>query len=524
MKLFVWMFLILVAMLPSACQNHAEVEQVVEQIETPNKEVVASNASFAFALYHQFASENYENLLFSPYSVANVLVMTAEGAVGETAFEMGKVLQFPNSARRNEQGGHTNPWNVSIIHHSMAAINQRLSGSNPAATKQIRSRVAELRKKQSKLTEEVKELRRSGQWEKSESVGKDQNRITDELNGLLNQLDQYEIHIANALWAEQTYPLKQTYINTINKYYKTGGVFPVDFKFNYETVRQRVNRWVEDQTSQRIKNLIPTGAVDEYTSLILTNAIYFKGEWATPFEEKYTKERDFILGDGSKIKTLLMNETVSHARYAAFDADGSFFETPQTIEKHQKKGLYPDEGGFAILELSYKGDEISMVIIAPNSYNGLPSLEARFTLQNLDQWQTQLVKRKVHVFLPKFKLETDYRMKKTLQAMGMVRAFEDPRKPDGAQFDGMTASADPMQQLYITQVMHKAFVEVNEKGTEAAAATGMTMVMSVRIPVTKPFVPTFRADRPFLFLIRDRVTGSILFVGRLLNPNIGGRK
>jgi serine protease inhibitor len=515
MKLFVWIFPIAVALLALPCK-----QAVAGQTEGPNKEVVAANTSFAIDLYHRLGSENSENLFFSPYSIANVLVMAAEGARGETALEMGKVLQFPNSARWDQQSGRANPWNLSFIHRSMAAINQRLAGKNPAETKQIRSRVAELRKKHSKLTEEVEELRRSGQWEKSEAVGKDQNKITNELNGLLKQLDQYEIHIANALWAEQTYSLKQSFIDTIKKYYKTGGLFPVDFKSDYEAVRQRVNHWVEDQTSQRIKNLIPAGAVNEYTRLILTNAIYFKGEWATPFEEQFTKERDFTLGDGSKVKTSLMHGSIiNHTRYAAFNADGSFFKTPKTIEKNQKEGLYPDEDGFAILELPYKGDELSMVIIVPNSYDGLSSIENRFTLQNLDQWLNQLVKRKVDVFLPKFKLETNYQMNKTLQAMGMVRAFKDPRKPGGAQFEGMTTSEDPMQQLYITQVIHKAFVEVNEKGTEAAAATGTTMAISAALPTTVPFIPTFKADRPFLFFIRDRVTGSVLFVGRILNPN-----
>ena len=154
-----------------------------------------------------------------------------------------------------------------------------------------------------------------------------------------------------------------------------------------------------------------------------------------------------------------------------------------------------------------------MVIIAPNRYDGLPSLESKLNLQNLNQWLTQLEERKIDVFLPKFKLETDYQMKKTLKAMGMVRAFD----KDGAQFYGMTTSDDPMQQLYIEFVIHKAFVEVNEKGTEAAAATGVGMAELTSY--SNPFVPTFKADRPFLFLIRDRVTGSILFVGRLLNPN-----
>ena len=157
-----------------------------------------------------------------------------------------------------------------------------------------------------------------------------------------------------------------------------------------------------------------------------------------------------------------------------------------------------------------------MVLLAPNQYDDLLSLEGRFTLKNLDQWLIQLEKRAVHVILPKFKLETEYQKDKTLKAMGMVRAFD----PEGAQFNGMTASEDQKQSLFISKVIHKAYVEVNEKGTEAAAATGVLFGGPVSFGSMKlPFVPTFKADRPFVFLIRDRVIGSILFVGRLLKPN-----
>jgi serine protease inhibitor len=149
----------------------------------------------------------------------------------------------------------------------------------------------------------------------------------------------------------------------------------------------------------------------------------------------------------------------------------------------------------------------------------LGALEAKLTSTNLQSWLGKLEAREVNVQLPKFKLETDYqKMGGTLKAMGMARAFTDPSAPGGAQFDGMCASSDPMDKLYIGAVMHKAFVEVTEKGTEAAAATGAVMMATRSMPSDMPFTPTFRADKPFVFAIRDVKTGTILFLGRVMDP------
>lgn len=482
------------------------------------QEVIAGNTAFAFDLYHELAKGESGNLFFSPYSITNALVMTAEGARAETALEMGKVLRFPAKTRiTRKKGSLKHLWDMSPIHDCLATINERLAEKDPKKVQLIRDKVAALRQERAAVADELKALNRHDYLEKSLEF----NKSIKKLNDLLAQIDPYEIRLANALWGEQTYPFTQSFLETINKYYKTGGVFPVDFKFNYEETRQRINRWVEEQTNQRIRNLLPEGTVNEYTRLILTNAIYFKGEWATTFEKENTEDKDFMLADGSRVTVPLMHAyAVDPARYAAFNADGSFFNTPKQIKRRQTVGLYPGDKGFAIVELPYKGDEIAMVVIAPNKHDGLLSLESEISADRVEKWLDQMRQRKVQVFLPKFKLETGYDIKKTLQEMGMIRAFTDPRKPAGAQFYGMTATDDPLQQLYITQVVHKAFVEVNEKGTEAAAATGISMIMHPMMPPTVPFIPTFRADRPFIFLIRDRVTGSILFMGRMVNPKL----
>jgi serine protease inhibitor len=345
------------------------------------------------------------------------------------------------------------------------------------------------------------------------------------LNKLQSEYGQYELRVANALWGEKTYPFKQSYIDTIHKYYRTGGLFPVDFRHDYEGARKRINAWVEEQTANRIKDLIPANALDaeaqKLLRLVLTNAIYFKGEWAEVFAEGRTKDEDFTLAGGRKVRVPLMHrDDMGAARYAAFRGDGTFFDTPARVPfgKIDEKTVYPDESGFTALELPYKGGEVSMLVLLPRSADGLEALEKKLTSENLAAWVGKLRQRSVHVYLPKFKVETEYDLGKTLQGMGMVRAFIDPRAADGAQFDGMTESQDPAQKLYIGKVLHKAFVEVNEKGTEAAAATAVMMPLAEAAPASVPFTPTFRADRPFMFLVRDRQSGSILFLGRVVNP------
>ena len=261
---------------------------------------------------------------------------------------------------------------------------------------------------------------------------------------------------------------------------------------------------------------------------MLVNAIYFKGDWSVPFEVKYTRERDFTLSDGSKVKQSIMYASeLKGARYAGFNTDGSLFNTPMRISPGQKTDLYPGKGGFKMIELPYKGDELSMVVIAPNDPSQLAAIEQKMTEENLTGWISNLKQRDVEVHMPKFKLETAYTLgdsksKRTLQTMGMVRAFVDPRDPqNGAVFDGMSHATDPDNKLYITKVLHKAFVEVNEKGTEAAAATAVVMAVPTSAAIKVPFTPSFKADRPFIYLIRDRVTGSILFLGRMEDPSNG---
>jgi serine protease inhibitor len=490
------------------------------------REVVKANSDFALDLYARLSQENAgKNLFFSPYSVSSALALVIEGARGETAEQMGKVLRYGESMHRGGDA-RDNPWDMARLHTGMAALNDEFAAGAQAAPKEVRDQIASLRKQLQDANQQAAELQKKRDWNGASRAADKGRRIAAELNQLQGRFGQYELRIANALWGEKTYLFRQAYLDTLHKYYHTGGLFPVDFRNDFEGARQRINSWVESQTRNRIKDMIPKNIMDEESKklvrLILTNAIYFKGEWAEVFQENQTKDEDFLLSGGGKAKVPLMHRgDMPGVRYAAFQGDGKYFDTPSHMPRDgrvDEKKLYPDEHGFTMLEMPYKGGELSMVVIAPRSPDGLAELEKKLTGDNLQAWVGKLQPRKVHVFVPKFKLETNYAMETMLQRMGMKRAFNDPRRPDGAQFDGMSQSEDPAQKLYISKVLHKAFVEVNEKGTEAAAATAVIMAMPTAAPASIPFTPTFRADRPFVFLIRDVKTGSILFLGRMTHP------
>jgi len=492
----------------------------------PVKETVKANSDFAFDLYRQLAKENTgKNLFFSPYSVSSALAMTAEGARDETAEEMGKVLRFPDGAKRIGDDAQRIPWETALIHTGMSKLNRKLNSAedDPARTAEIRAEIAGLREELESVKAKVTRLRAAEKWSELKVALKKEREIAKKLHAESSKIDQYEMRVANALWGEKTYPFDPAFEKTINSYYKAGGLFPVDFRNAAGKARLEINGWVQDQTNDRIKDLIPEGALRGDTRLVLANAIYFKGEWATPFEEANTKDGDFTLADGEKQQTAIMHApNLQVARYGAFNADGSQFSTPMLIRHGQdSQDFYPKGDGFAIVELPYKGNDLSMVVIAPNDPTGLPAIEKRITQKALNAWIGQLQRRETQVHLPKFKMETGYTLGDsdeacTLQKMGMVRAFTEPGNPKaGAQFQGMTTSTDPMDQLYLSKVFHKAFLEVNEKGTEAAAAAAILSPLSEDVP----FTPEFKADRPFVFLIRERSTGSVLFMGRMTQPN-----
>jgi len=299
--------------------------------------------------------------------------------------------------------------------------------------------------------------------------------LIKDLNG--RDKKSYALSVANALWAQKDYTFRKEYLAVVRDQYQAG-IENLDFVGATEEARKTINAWVEKQTNDKIKELFKPGVLDDLTRLVLTNAIYFKGNWATQFDKKLTKDAPFTLADGKKVDVPMMYR------------NGNF--------------NYAQVEGFQMLELPYRGNELSMLVLLPEKADGIADLESKLTAVNLSKWLPLMHERKLPVYIPKFKMTSEFSLKQTLSSMGMPDAFNMAK----ADFSGMTGKKD----LYIGAVVHKAFVDVNEEGTEAAAATGVVME-------TQAFDPTvFRADHPFLFLIRDTKTGSILFMGRLSDP------
>ena len=286
----------------------------------------------------------------------------------------------------------------------------------------------------------------------------------------------YKLSTANALWAQKDYPFLDEYFNTVEKYYG-GKVTNLDFVGDPENSRITINKWVEAQTNNKIKDLIPEGVIDAATRLVLTNAIYFKGTWFKQFDKKNTVERDFKISPTNSVKVQMMH-----------------------LDDKKAKFNYTETKDLKILELPYSGGDLSMLILLPK--DSIEQLESELTIENLNNWTARLKEEEVSIYLPRFKFETKYFMAKTLREMGMSSAF------GNADFSGMTGRRD----LYISNVIHQAFVEVNEEGTEAAAATAVVMK---EVAMMKKL---FNADHPFIFIIREKETGNILFLGRVSDP------
>jgi len=257
------------------------------------------------------------------------------------------------------------------------------------------------------------------------------------------------------------------------------GLRLMDFQNSPEPSRQTINKWVSDQTENLINDLIPAGAIDSLTRLVLTNAIYFNAAWANPFEKSATQPDVFRLADGSDVKSLMMHQT--------------------------ERLNYMSGDNFQAVELPYDGNELSMMIIVPDA-GRFADVEKATDAARVNSVIKNLGPRQIALSMPLFKFDSSFGLKKTLAAMGMPVAFDAE-----ADFSGMTGRKD----LYISDVIHKAFIATDEAGTEAAAATAVIMRATAM-----PASPTqLKIDRPFIFLIRDTKTGTVLFIGRVMDPN-----
>jgi serine protease inhibitor len=288
---------------------------------------------------------------------------------------------------------------------------------------------------------------------------------------------QIQLMVANALWPAKGFPLLKEFLALAKKYYGVR-ITPVDFSAE-ETARHTINGWVEEKTENRIKDLIAPDVLEAATRLVLVNAIYFKGAWASPFDPALTGPAPFFTAAGASIQVPMMNR--------------------------KKLFRYAESQDLQILELPYAGNSLSMLVFLPRENEGLARLEDSLVNEKLDEWIRDLAETEVQVSLPGFELTFPFRLDDTLKSMGMIDAFSDK-----ADFSAMDAS----RTLFIGAVLHKAFVAVNEQGTEAAAASAVVMQLKT---VAFPSI-VFRADHPFIFLIREKETGSLLFIGRVVNP------
>lgn len=423
------------SLLLSACaaEDNTAAQQPSNTSPIPPEMTMASAADkandFAMRFYTEVAANNEGNLFFSPMSIHSALSMTYAGAREDTASQMAQVLAFELSP------------NLLPEHQ---AYSELLKTLNDSPIVQFQS------------------------YENGETTTVERPA--------------FDLVVANRLWGQEGFSWEESFIDiTANQYHAS--LAEVDFEGDTEGSRVAINDWIEETTRDRIQDLIPQGALDPYTRLVLTNAIYFKANWLEQFQEHYTQPHAFHLSDGGEVEVDTMTMT-DHFQYGQFD-------------------------GGQILELPYERNALSMVVVLPaNEAGALAGTEQMLVSGELQAAVGAMERRKVEVWLPKFRLEQDLELNDVLGALGMPLAFTDQ-----ANFSGITSEA----QLMISKALHKAFVEVDEKGTEAAAATAVIANMT-SMPAPEEIFE-FRADRPFLFMIRHNQTGAILFMGRVMNPN-----
>jgi serpin B len=293
----------------------------------------------------------------------------------------------------------------------------------------------------------------------------------------------YQLHVANALWAAEHYNFIPEYFGLVEDRYRAA-LKTVDFG-SPEEARQAINHWVEGHTQRKIRDLLKPGVLNPKTPLVLTNAIYFKAAWAHKFDQEQTKDEDFFTTGQSKTKVRMMHQS-------------------ETFR-------YLDGGDFQLLELPYAREGLSMFVILPKQIDGLEALEKSLSAGALDRWTEKLERHSVDVSLPKFKTTAEFSLIEALESLGMRLPFDRQH----ADFSAMTPNRSG---LVIGAVEHQAFVDVNEEGTEAAAATAVVMAPGAGAIPRNQKQAVFRADHPFMYLIRENATGSILFIGRVSQP------
>ncbi|XP_023255241.1 leukocyte elastase inhibitor-like isoform X1 [Seriola lalandi dorsalis] len=408
-----------------------------------------ANTGFALALLNKLSdNDKTANVFFSPFSISSALAMVMLGSGGNTAKQMSEVLRFREAEQPQHAGAQQMMQMQQLVHFKLPDMLECLK---------------------------TKDL---------------QDDVHTSFALLLNKLNKpdapYALSVANRLYGEQSYQFVEGFLEKTRKHYHAE-LESVDFSNSSEAARLNINSWVESQTQGKIKDVLAEGVVDNMTRLVLVNAIYFKGNWNKQFQQSSTHDAQFKLNKNDAKPVKMMHQKTKF---------------PLT---------YIPEANCQILEMPYKGKELSMLIFLPmdieDSSTGLEKLEKELTYENFVEWtrSDMMDEIEVQVGLPRFKMEENYDMKDVLVSMGMVDAFDMIM----SDFSGMS----PANDLALSKVVHKAFVEVNEEGTEAAAATAAVMMLRCAL---RP--ATFIADHPFLFFIRHNPSMSILFAGRYCSP------
>jgi serpin B len=383
-------------------------------------DLVEGNTSFALDLYAELRQSAGGNLIFSPYSISQALAMTYAGADGETAVQMAETLSFT--------------LDQPALHEAFGALNADLVYRGTLAS--------------------------PGDFQSARAL-----------------------HLANALWGEQTFPFNQTYSEQLEQFYGAP-LRQSDFVNAPEMVRAQINAWVAEQTEDRIRDIVPDGVIGSNTPLVLANAIYFYGKWQSTFPDNATSDDRFVLLDGTTATVPFMVQD-TYLPYARGD-------------------------GFQVIEFAYEGSRFAFTVILPDD-GQFAAVESKLDGAMLAAATSQSEGAWVHVYLPKFEFERPTDLAPTLQSMGMTDAFD----AEQADFTGMV-DGPPPGPLYLQDVLHKAFISVDELGTEAAAATVVIPTTGGGGPPAEPL--EVRIDRPFIFAIRDTQTGTLLFLGRVMNP------
>ncbi|TYL39940.1 serpin family protein [Natronococcus pandeyae] len=391
-------------------------------------EQIHENVAFSLDLLEQLRTEEPdENLFFSPYSVSVALAMTRAGARGETAAEMADALRYE---LENDD-----------LHGAFGALEDEFERRNEDGS------------------------------EVDDPYGTDDDETDDE-----DDLG-FELSSANAVWVDDEFELEEDYLELLEVYYEAGERL-VDFAGSPEEARQEINAWVEEQTNDRIEDLLPESTISESTRLVLTNAVYFLAAWKHDFDPADTAPGPFTSLGGSETEVELM---------------------------HQREELrYAEVDGHQLVELPYANDDTSMVVVLP-AEGEFESFEESLTVDRLATMLGETSRPEVDLALPKFGIESAFSLVDVMQELGMERAFG-----GGADFSGM-ADGDSSD-LYVGDIVHESFLEVDEEGTEAAAATAVVMDESAAAEQVEITV-----DRPFLFYVRDRPTETPLFFGRVID-------